>query len=108
RQQVKLRNSYLTVWKNVADPGILACSTRTWLHQVRQALGGERWMLKPLREAATLLPAALASRRRHAPYWRVPDTEFLPRFVPGRVRAGLGRGTPFPGDLFEPPGARRP
>lgn len=102
RKQVDLRNSYLAVWKNVGDRALLAGSLRSWAFQLRRALvsAEERWMRKPLLEAMRRMPAALASRRRVAPGWRVPDLEILPRFVPGLVRAGLGRGTPMPGDLF--------
>lgn len=93
RKQVDLRNSYLALWKNVGDRGILARSARSWAFQVRRALLSpeDRWMLKPLLQAVGRLPAALASRRRVSPHWRVPDLEIVPQFVPGRVQAGLGR-----------------
>ena len=101
--RVKLRNRYLLAWKNLGDPALLARSLRSWAWELRSTRRPEnRWKLRPLLEALGRMPRALA-RRWQLPPAVVPDREILPELLPGRIRAGLGRASPFPGDLWDFP-----
>lgn len=104
--QIKLRNRYLLSWKNLDDPGLLWKSLRTWAHELRGCRDPRhRWKLPALLGAARRAPRALW-RRSALPPAVIPDREILPELIPGWIRAGLGRATPFPGDLWDaPPGA---
>ncbi len=101
--RVKLRNRYLMSWKNLGDAALLASSLRSWFFELRSTTKPEnRWKRGPLMEALVRMPRALV-RRWHLPAATVPDREILPELLPGRVRAGLGRATPYPGDLWDFP-----
>jgi len=104
--RVKLRNRYLMTWKNLGDCPLLARSLRSWFFDLRSTLKPEhRWKRKPLIEALARLPKALG-RRFRLPAATIPDREILPELLPGRIRSGLGRATPYPGDLWDFPPTR--
>lgn len=101
-RQIRLKNEFMLVWKNVSDRRILAQSFRTWARLVRESLAGqEKWRLPALAEAARLLPQVVRRRRELLPHVVLADREILPLHVQGIVRAGLGRAAAYPGDVWD-------